>query len=247
MADQLAELESAGDDRETPEIYGKLISGNSMFDHTLDEAEARTLGALLEKELSTPEYYPLSLKALTAACNQKSNREPVVSFDEATVVRALDGLKEKRLVRQSDASRVPRYEEIFVRHCNLLVREAALLCLLLLRGGQTLGELRGRSERLHAFSSLEEVGEVLENLVDLGLVKKMARLPGHKECRYVQLLGGEVAELPGGSQEPRPEAATLRVRAEGERLAALEEEVRLLRDELREVRQALRDFQTQFE
>jgi hypothetical protein len=218
-----------------------------MLDTALNEAEARVLGALLEKEMSTPEYYPLTLKALTAACNQKSNREPVVAFDETEVVRTLDGLKEKRLVRQSDASRVPRYEETFVRQNNLVDREAALLCLLLLRGGQTLGELRGRSERLHAFSSTEEVEEVLQNLSELGFVKKMQRLPGHKECRYVHLLGGEVAEVPVGSQEPRLEEATLRVRAENERLAVLEEEVRALRDELAEVRQALHDFRKQFE
>jgi uncharacterized protein len=218
-----------------------------MFDYTLTEAEARVLGALLEKKMSTPEYYPLTLKALTAACNQKSNREPVVSYDETMVVKALDALKEKRLVRQSDASRVPRYEEMFIRSNNLLDREAALICLLLLRGGQTLGELRGRSERLYTFSSLEEVEEVLQNLIDLGAVKKMDRLPGHKESRYAHLLCGEVAQLASGKPGARPEEATLLVRAENERLTALEEEVRVLRDELEETRQALRDFQAQFE
>jgi hypothetical protein len=218
-----------------------------MFDYTLTEAEARVLGALLEKKMSTPEYYPLTLKALTAACNQKSNREPVVNYDETMVVRTLDALKEKRLIRQSDASRVPRYEEMFIRGNNLLDREAALICLLLLRGGQTLGELRGRSERLYAFSSLEEVEEVLQNLIDLGAVKKMDRLPGHKESRYVHLLCGEVAQLASGKPGARPEGATLLVRAENERLTALEEEVRALRDELEETRQALRDFRAQFE
>ncbi len=218
-----------------------------MFDYTLTEAEARVLGSLLEKEMSTPEYYPLTLKALTAACNQKSNREPVVNYDETTVVRTLDALKEKRLVRQSDASRVPRYEEIFIRNGNLVDREAALVCLLLLRGGQTLGELRGRSERLYSFSSMEEVEEVLQNLIDLEVVKKMERLPGQKESRFVHLLCGEVSELPAGKSGARAEEATRLVRAENERLAALEDEVRALRDELEETRQALRDFQAQFE
>jgi len=218
-----------------------------MFDFTLNEAEARVLGALLEKEMSTPEYYPLSLKALIAACNQKSNREPVVTYAETTVLRTLDDLKEKRLVRQSDTSRVSRYEEMFIRNGNLVDREAALICLLLLRGGQTLGELRGRSERLYAFPSLEEVEEVLQSLIDLRVVKKMERMPGQKECRYVHLLCGEVAELQGEKQGTRPEAAALLVRAENERLAALEAEVRALRDELEETRQALRDFQASFE
>ena len=217
-----------------------------MFDYTLNQAEARVLGSLLEKELSTPEYYPLTLKALTAACNQKSNREPVVNFDETTVVGALDTLKGKKLVRQSDASRVPRYEEMFVRNGNLVDREAALVCLLLLRGGQTLGELRVRSERLYVFSSLEEVEEVLENLVDLGMVRKMERLPGQKESRYVHLFCGEVAEQPGGKTVTVPHTA-VSTGAEQERLDALEEEVRSLRDELEEIRQALRDFKSQFE
>jgi len=218
-----------------------------MFEYKLNEAEARVLGALLEKEMSTPEYYPLTLKSLTAACNQKSNREPVVDYDETTVVRSLDGLKGKKLVRQSDASRVPRYEEMLIRNSNLVDREAALICLLLLRGGQTLGELRGRSERLYAFSSLEDVEEVLQNLIDLGAVKKMERLPGHKENRYVHLLCGEVAELPCGKPGARQEDATMSVRSENERLAVLEEEVRALRDDLEETRQALRDFKAQFE
>jgi len=218
-----------------------------MFDGTLNEAEARVLGALLEKELSTPEYYPLTLKALTAACNQKSNREPVVGYDETTVIVTLDSLKEKKLVRQSDASRVPRYEEMFVRNGNLIDREAALICLLLLRGSQTLGELRGRSERLYAFSSLEEVEEVLSNLMDLGMVRKMERMPGQKERRYVHLLCGEAAGLPSVRPGSGTDSTASVAGAELERLDALEEEVRALRDELAEIRQALRDFQAQFE
>lgn len=219
-----------------------------MSEYTLNEIEARVLGALLEKELTTPEYYPLTLKALTAACNQKSNREPVMELDEGAVVRSLDGLKGKHLVVQSDASRVPRYEEIFARHHKLVTRELAVICLLLLRGPQTVGELRGRSERMHGFASLEETEEVLESLAEMGFLRKMVRQPGQKECRYTHLLSGEVVEsfVPSGAAA-RPEEATIRVRAENERLAALELEVQGLREELAELCQAFADFRAQFE
>lgn len=218
-----------------------------MSEYTLNEIEARVLGALLEKEMTTPEYYPLTLKALTAACNQKSNREPVLELGEDAVVRGLDGLKGKRLVVQSDASRVPRYEEFFARHHKLVDREMAVICLLLLRGPQTVGELRGRAERMYAFAALEETEAVLENLAEMGFLRKLARQPGQKECRYAHLLSGEVVEAvapPGGA---RPEEATLRVRAENERLAELEGEIVALREEVAELRQALADFRAQFE
>ncbi len=218
-----------------------------MIDYTLNEIEARVLGSLLEKEMTTPEYYPLTLKALTAACNQKSNREPVMELDEVEVVRGLDALKGKRLVIQSDASRVPKYEEIFFRHHKLVSRELALLSLLLLRGPQTVGELRGRSERMHAFDSLEETEEVLANLAEMGFLKKLARMPGHKECRYAHLLSGEIAEFEMVQAASRPEESTLRVRAENERLAELEREVLGIREELAELRQAFSDFRAQFE
>ena len=218
-----------------------------MIDYILNEAEARILGSLLEKEMTTPEYYPLSLKALTAACNQKSNREPVMELDEVAVVRGLDGLKGKRLVIQSDASRVPKYEEIFFRLHKLVSREMALISLLLLRGPQTVGELRGRSERMHAFASLEETEEVLTNLAEMGFLQKLPRMPGHKECRYVHLLSGEVVESDAVQVVSRPEESTLRVRAENERLTDLEREVLDLREELAELRQAFSDFRAQFE
>jgi len=218
-----------------------------MIDYTLNEIEARVLGSLLEKEMTTPEYYPLSLKALTAACNQKSNREPVMELDEVVVVRGLDGLKGKRLVIQSDASRVPKYEEIFFRHHKLVIREMALLSLLLLRGPQTVGELRSRSERMHAFASLEETEEVLVNLAEMGFLKKLARMAGHKECRYVHLLSGVVVESEVIAVTSRPEESTLRVRAENERLADLESELVGVKEELAEIRQAFRDFRAQFE
>lgn len=218
-----------------------------MLEYTLNGVEARVLGALIEKEMTTPEYYPLTLKALTAACNQKSNREPVLELDEAEVVRGLDGLKGKRLLRQSDASRVPRYEEIFARLHNLVNREMAVICLLLLRGPQTIGELRGRSERLYGFATLEEVEAVLASLAELGFLVKMSRQPGQKECRYAHLLSGEIVEPVVSAGAARPEEATLRVRAENERLAGLELEVQLIREELAELRQAFADFRAQFE
>jgi hypothetical protein len=218
-----------------------------MLEYTLNGLESRVLGALIEKEMTTPEYYPLTLKALTAACNQKSNREPVMELDEAAVVRGLDGLKGKRLLLQSDASRVPRYEEIFARHHKLVNREMAVLCLLLLRGPQTVGELRGRSERMYGFATLEETEEVLESLAEMGFLLKMGRQPGQKECRYAHLLAGEIVEPVASAGAARPEEATLRVRAENERLAGLELEIQVMREELAELRQAFADFRAQFE
>ncbi|MBU0674934.1 MAG: YceH family protein [Proteobacteria bacterium] len=215
------------------------------MDYVLNETETRVLGALLEKEMATPEYYPLSLNALTNACNQKSNRDPVVSFSDEEVVRAIDGLKEKRLARQSDVSRVPKYEECFIKSGNFIQREAAVICLLLLRGPQTTGELRSRSTRLHEFNSLVEVDETLVGLIDLGVVVKMERQPGRKEHRYMHLFSGE--PVPGDAFVPVPEVATLRVRAENERIAALEDEVSRLTTILEAFQEEFVEFKRQFE
>ncbi|MHB8808618.1 MAG: YceH family protein [Desulfobulbaceae bacterium] len=216
-----------------------------MLDFELNPVEARVLGCLLEKEMATPEYYPLSLNGLVNACNQKSNREPVVSFDERTVALALASLKDKRLVWRSDAARVPKYGQEVDKKFSLMAREMAVLCLLLLRGPQTVGELRGRTERLYGFADLEEVGVTLQGLEEMGLVRKLPRQPGRKESRYGHLLGGEPENV-----EPvnaAPEAATVQVRAENERLAALEQEIETLRTELQELRAAFLDFKHQFE
>lgn len=216
-----------------------------MLDFELNTVEARVLGCLLEKEMATPEYYPLSLNGLILACNQKSNREPVVSYDERTVVLALDGLKAKRLAWQSDAARVPKYGQQVDSKFSLERRESSLLCLLLLRGPQTVGELRGRSERLHPFHELEEVGATLLALEEMGLVAKLPRQPGRKEARYAHLLAGAPENV-----EPMiaaPEPVTVQVRAENERLAALEQELHLLRAEVRELRDAFHQFKVQFE
>src|SRR6516162_7652085 len=141
------------------------------MDWQLDAPEARVLGALLEKEIATPEYYPLSLNALVNACNQKSNREPVVSYDDDVVEEALSGLRAKGLtVRITGDSRVPKHGQRFTEVHNLGRREAALICVLLLRGPQTVGELRGRAERLYVFDDLEAVETTLNRLAELGMV-----------------------------------------------------------------------------
>lgn len=216
-----------------------------MLDFELNDVDARVLGCLLEKEMATPEYYPLSLNGLVNACNQKSNREPVVSYDERTVVLALASLKDKRLVWRSDAARVPKYGQEVDKKFSLEVRELAVICLLLLRGPQTVGELRGRTERLYAFSELEEVGATLQGLEEMGLVRKLPRQPGRKESRYAHLLAGEPENVEPATAAP--EAATVLVRAENERLAALEQEIATLRSELQEMRAAFLDFKRQFE
>src|SRR3974390_1622615 len=172
------------------------------MDWQLDASEARVLGALLEKEIATPEYYPLSLNALVNACNQKSNREPVVSYDEDTVEVALAGLRAKGLaVRITGESRVPKHGQRFTETLNLGRREAALICLLLLRGPQTVGELRGRSDRLYSFEDLEGVESTLDRLSEAGMVKKLPRVAGTRESRYAHLLCGDVI-VEDGAAEP---------------------------------------------
>ena len=214
------------------------------MDIVLNDIEVRVLGCLMEKSMTTPEYYPLSLNALTNACNQKSNRQPVVSFDEKTVVRALDSLKEKQLVVLSASSRVPKYAEIFVDTRKLVNRESSLLMVLLLRGPQTIGELRSRTERAYRFTDLAEVEATLDELGDSGYVTKLPRLAGRKEPRYAHLLGGEVQVE---EEVLQPEPAAMEVRAENERIAALEEELQKLRNEFDELVSDFQKFKKEFE
>src|SRR6267143_1080426 len=161
---------------------------NPRVDLVLNDTEVRVLASLIEKESTTPEYYPLSLNALMLACNQKTNRDPVVSYDENTVSEALDSLRSSRLARLSSAqSRVAKYEHSILEVFNLGRRELALLCTLMLRGPQTVGELRDRSERMRSFSDLEEVEACLETLMRWepnSLVARLPRQPGTKEPRY---------------------------------------------------------------
>src|SRR3954468_12046197 len=160
----------------------------------LDSADVRVLGSLIEKEATTPEYYPLSLNALVNACNQKSNREPVVSYDEDTVEVALEGLRTKGLALRSTGrdSRVAKHAQRFTEKFNFGRREAAVLCVLLLRGPQTTGELRGRTERLYTFDDLEAVESTLHRLAEMDFVKQLPRQPGTKEPRWAHLMCGDV-------------------------------------------------------
>ena len=207
------------------------------MDWQLDAAELRVLGALMEKEKTTPEYYPMSLNALVNACNQKSNREPVVSYDEDIVETALQGLREKGLSsRVSGGSRVPKHEHRFTERCNLGRREEAVLCVLMLRGPQTVGELRGRTERLYNFDDLESVENTLHRLAEIGFVKKLPRQSGYKEQRWAQLLAGDV-ELP---EEAEASASPERGPSDRERIAALEQDVA-------DLKRAFEDFRRNFE
>ena len=190
---------------------------------TLHSVEIRVLGALIEKDITTPEYYPLTVNSLQNACNQKSNRDPMVQFDEATVERALEVLKNKHLVvRISGAGhRVEKWAHRLGETLNLGRREMALLCVLMLRGPQTVGELRGRTERMHDFNDLDEVERVLETLEKSELVAKASR------GRWVQLLGGAVE-----ADEDQP-VTVARAPLE-ERVAALEREIQRLKQQLQE-------------
>jgi uncharacterized protein YceH (UPF0502 family) len=202
----------------------------------LNETEVRVLASLIEKESTTPEYYPLSLNALMLACNQKTNRDPVVSYDEDTVSDGLDSLRASRLARLSSAqSRVAKYEHSILEVFNLGRRELALLCTLMLRGPQTVGELRDRSERMRAFSDLEEVEACLETLMHWEprpLATRLPRQPGMKEPRYMHLLSGD-------AEPPAPRMT--------ERAVPLEEQVEALRQEVRELRDEFAKFRQQFE
>src|SRR5688572_27824286 len=218
----------------------------------LNATEVRVLGSLIEKQITTPDYYPLTLNALVNACNQLTNRDPVVTFDDQTVVRALDGLREKRLATlfTGAESRVAKYKHTLTDAVLLTPGEVALLCVLMLRGPQTLGELRTRSERLFTFDTMPEVEEALNALATREpspLVTKLPRQPGTKESRYGHLLSGEAAPAAASEATVRPEPATLAVRAENERIAKLELETIELRRELGELKQQFADFRKQFE
>ncbi len=203
----------------------------------LTAAQARILGALLEKEATTPEYYPLSLNALVNACNQRSNREPVMDLDEEEVRQALHGLEDLRLAgpaRTADG-RVAKYEHWLGEAFNFTRAEIALLCVLLLRGPQTPGELRGRTERMHRF---EEIGDVLAGLQklmerELSIAAVLPRQPGTKESRYAHLLSGPVEAAPLAAAPP---AHASSAPGDDERIAQLEAAVAALRQEVSDLR-----------
>ncbi len=217
------------------------------MDLVLTETEVRVLGALIEKDNTTPEYYPLSLNALVNACNQKSNRDPVMQLDENAVREALAGLQENRLAgpaRGAD-SRVTKYEHRTQEVFNFTRGEVAVLCVLLLRGPQTPGELRGRTERMHHFETLDDVQSALQKLMqrEPPLAKVLPRQPGTKESRYVHLLAGDVI-VP---DTPQSAAVTSHSSADSDRIARLEEEVTTLRSEVAELKEQLERFRRQFE
>jgi uncharacterized protein YceH (UPF0502 family) len=210
--------------------------------------EVRVLGSLVEKDITTPEYYPLSLNALVNACNQKSNRDPVMQLDEDAVRDAIDGLHSQRMAGPAGGadSRVTKYEHRLQEVFNFTRAETAVLCVLLLRGPQTPGELRGRTERLHRFETLDDVQSALQKLMqrDPVLVKVLPRQPGTKESRWVHLMSGDVAVAESMHQ---PIAATEGGAEAGERVARLEEEVATLRRELGEIKDQMERFRKQFE
>lgn len=200
--------------------------------------ETRVLGSLIEKDITTPDYYPLSLNALVNACNQKNNRDPVMTLDEAAVRDALSSLQEKRLAGPASGadSRVTKFEHRLQEAFNFDRREIALLCVLLLRGPQTPGELRGRTDRMYHFETLEDVVSTLDRLSrrDPPLALMLSRQPGTKESRYAQLFSGEPPEV---SVARTPSPATASDISDPDRLTKLEEEVSRLRAELSEVQQ----------
>lgn len=212
----------------------------------LNETEVRVLGSLIEKQLTTPEYYPMTLNALVAACNQKSNRDPVVSYDESTVVAALDTLRDKNLVYtfHGSTSRVVKYKHMFPNVYELDPAEVAVMAVLMLRGPQTVGEIRGRTDRLHEFTSLPEVQETLDKLAhrDEPLVVRLERQIGQKDARYAHLLSGEidVASLPAA----RERTVT---GGQSERIEKLESEIEALKNEFAAFRQELAEFRKQFD
>jgi hypothetical protein len=217
----------------------------------LSPEEVRVVGALVEKQVTTPEYYPLTLNALRQACNQLSNRDPVVAFDERTVVWALDSLRDRKLVRVVTTAdgRVPKYRHVLDEALGLKSPEMAVMCVLLLRGAQTVGEIRTRTERLYPFSALSFVETTLEDLMtrDTPLVVKLPRQTGQKESRYMHLLGGEVdvTEIEGATRTT--EGAASEARGESGRVARLEQELREVRAELAELREQFGEFKKQFE
>jgi uncharacterized protein YceH (UPF0502 family) len=213
------------------------------MDILLSDKEVRVLGSLIEKELSTPDYYPLSVNALTNACNQKSSRDPVVSYSEQTVEEVVADLTHKGLAHKSRVGRVPKVEERFTHMHNLVPRESAILCVLLLRGPQTVGEIKGRTARLCNFESLDEVHEILGHLEEYGFVRRLPRQPGRKESRYIHLLCGEpeIAEVETALTTGHG------VAMESERIGKVEQDIKTLRNDLAELKREFQEFKKQLE
>jgi uncharacterized protein YceH (UPF0502 family) len=214
----------------------------------LTETEVRLLGSLIEKQITTPEYYPLTLHSLTAACNQKNNRNPVMSLTEQEVEHALDSLRDKNLayVFHGSTSRVPKFKHVAPENLQLNPAELAVMCVLMLSGPQTVGEIRTRGSRLYEFSGLEEVDETLRGLSareSEPLVVKLPRQSGQKDARYVHLLSGE----PDLSQVEATTTEQPMRRADSVRAPQLEEQVQALKQQVEELARQFADFRKQFE
>ena len=203
---------------------------------TLDPVEIRVLGSLMEKQLATPEYYPLTLNALVAAANQKSNRDPVMELGDEELQRALERLQDEKLVWKVLGGRAVRYDHNLDPVWHLNRKEKALLTLLFLRGPQTAGELRGRSDRLQQFDAVADVEETLRDMAAHSepLVKQLPRRPGQKEERWAHLAGGAVVE-----DAVAPEPETTRSEPLSQRVQRLEEQMAMLASELRELKEKL--------
>jgi uncharacterized protein len=207
----------------------------------LTEIETRVLGALVEKQVTTPEYYPLTLNALTLACNQKNNRNPVTSYSESQVAAAVESLREKNLayVYYGSTSRVPKYKHVMPEVLHLNNAELALMCVLMLRGPQTPGELRGNASRLHEFAGLDVIEQTLNGLIsreDEPLVVRLPRQAGQKEVRFAHLLSGEVQAFEPVAETPRVSAREL-----------LEQKVERLAADVDNLKQQFEEFKKQFE
>lgn len=214
----------------------------------LNETEARILGALVEKQLTTPEYYPLTLNSLVTACNQKNNREPVMSLTEPDVSRAIEALRDRNLVYvfYGSTSRVPKYKHMLPSVYELEPDETAIVAVLLLRGPQTLGELRERTGRMHEFANLGEVQETLDRLMrrDEPLLVRLPIQPGRKEARFAHLLSGEIdIEALAAAQPTRVAQSAVAA----DRIGKLEDEVVELRSEMESLKATFEEFRKQFE
>jgi uncharacterized protein YceH (UPF0502 family) len=211
--------------------------------------EARLLGSLIEKEVTTPEYYPLTLNALLAACNQKNNRAPVLTLDEESLARGIVSLQDKGLLESfaGASARTLKYRERLCARLGLAPDERAVLCELLLRGPQTPGELRTRAERMHPFASLEEVQATLSRLAARALVAELPRQPGQKETRVAHLLGDPPPAAEGPLSGVPPPPAVAAARSEAARVAALEARAAALEAEVAELKALFASFKSQFE
>ena len=220
------------------------------MDLILNEVETRVLGSLVEKDVTTPDYYPLSLNALVNACNQKNNRDPVMNLDEDAVRQALNTLQQKRLAGPTSSadSRVTKYEHRLQEAFNFTRGETAILCVLLLRGPQTPGELRGRTERMHHFEDLDEVQSTLQRLMqrDPPLARVLPRQPGTKESRYKHLLAGDVEDVTE-VQRPPTASPVRSTSTDLDRMDRLEDEVANLHRQFAEFKQEFANFRKQFE